>query len=111
MEPASSPENDSFALQKSLRPSTTNTTFDKQASINQKKAFTASTPRDGNWFEAKLAPLIGDQAIRVAESGIHTPDDVARMATVGFDAVLVGESLIRSDDPVELLTRFVAAGL
>ena len=93
------------------------------SAIEAERALSAGAPiigvnnRDLRTFEVDLAtaealaPLIGDQAIRVAESGIHTPDDVARMATVGFDAVLVGESLVRADDPVELLTRFVAAGL
>jgi indole-3-glycerol phosphate synthase len=34
----------------------------------------------------------------VAESGVHTPDDVARLAAIGADAMLVGESLVRADD-------------
>ncbi len=41
--------------------------------------------------------LPGDVAL-VAESGIHTPQDVARMAAVGACAVLVGESLVTSGD-------------
>ena len=57
-----------------------------------------------------LADCIGARALRVAESGIHTPDDVARMAQAGYDAVLVGESLVRADDPTDLVYRFVAAG-
>jgi indole-3-glycerol phosphate synthase len=93
------------------------------SAIEAERALSAGAPiigvnsRDLRTFEVDLAtaealaPLIGDQAIRVAESGIHTPGDVARMATAGFDAVLVGESLVRSDDPAELLSRFVAAGI
>lgn len=34
----------------------------------------------------------------VAESGIHTAADVARLAKEGIDAVLVGESLVKSKD-------------
>ncbi len=37
-------------------------------------------------------------AIRVSESGIKTRDDVERLAAAGFDAVLVGESLLRQND-------------
>jgi indole-3-glycerol phosphate synthase len=35
----------------------------------------------------------------VSESGIFTAADVARLAAAGVDAVLVGEALVRSDDP------------
>lgn len=34
----------------------------------------------------------------VAESGIHTPDDVSRLAACGAGAILVGESLMRHQD-------------
>ena len=43
--------------------------------------------------------------IRVAESGIHTPDDAQRMRTAGADAILVGTSLMKSDDPARLLAQ------
>jgi indole-3-glycerol phosphate synthase len=35
----------------------------------------------------------------VAESGVQDADDARRLAAAGFDAVLVGESLVRSGDP------------
>lgn len=47
----------------------------------------------------RLAKLIPDQILRVAESGIATADDAARAADAGFDAVLVGEALVRSAHP------------
>ena len=47
---------------------------------------------------------------KVAESGIRTPEDVARMAAAGFDAVLIGESLVTADDPGDLLKQMVKAG-
>jgi indole-3-glycerol phosphate synthase len=34
----------------------------------------------------------------VAESGIRTADDVARLAAAGVDAMLVGESLMRQPE-------------
>jgi indole-3-glycerol phosphate synthase len=45
-----------------------------------------------------LAERGGDVAC-VAESGIRRPEDAAALASAGFDAVLVGESLITSGDP------------
>jgi indole-3-glycerol phosphate synthase len=38
-------------------------------------------------------------AVRVAESGIRTSNDVRRLADAGFDALLVGEALVTAPDP------------
>ncbi len=46
----------------------------------------------------------------VAESGIATPEDAARVARLGYSAALVGEALMRADDPVPLLTKMIASG-
>ena len=46
-----------------------------------------------------VAPIIESVAVTVAESGIHGPADAIRMKEAGFDALLVGEYLIRSGDP------------
>ena len=48
---------------------------------------------------ARLAPAIPDDVIKVAESGITGPVDVARYRGLGARAVLVGEALVRSGDP------------
>jgi indole-3-glycerol phosphate synthase len=40
----------------------------------------------------------GDEGILVAESGIHTHDDVVRLAQAGANAILVGESLVKNAD-------------
>jgi indole-3-glycerol phosphate synthase len=46
----------------------------------------------------RLAELVEDRRVLVSESGIHTPADIKRLAAAGVSAVLVGESLMRSDD-------------
>ena len=46
----------------------------------------------------RLAPLAPDGALLVAESGIFTPQDAARLARAGARAMLVGESLMRQPD-------------
>jgi indole-3-glycerol phosphate synthase len=47
---------------------------------------------------ARLRARIPDHVVLVAESGVHTPADVARLADIGVDAMLVGEALVRADD-------------
>ena len=46
----------------------------------------------------RLRPEIPPGICVVAESGIHTPTDVARLAEVGVDAILVGEALVTAPD-------------
>jgi indole-3-glycerol phosphate synthase len=47
----------------------------------------------------RMAPLIPPDVVRVAESGVRGPDDARALAAAGYDAVLVGESLVTADDP------------
>jgi indole-3-glycerol phosphate synthase len=60
----------------------------------------------------RLARLIPNDRIVVAESGIFAPDDLARLAKAGVSAFLVGESLMRQSDVAAatrtLLTRQAA---
>jgi indole-3-glycerol phosphate synthase len=48
---------------------------------------------------ARVGRAMPASVVRVAESGIRGPDDARALAGAGFDAVLVGESLVTSDDP------------
>ncbi len=57
---------------------------------------------------AALIELIPASTITVAESAIRTAADAAHMADAGFDALLVGEALVRSEDPRELARALVA---
>ncbi|MDQ0315562.1 indole-3-glycerol phosphate synthase TrpC [Amorphus orientalis] len=56
----------------------------------------------------RLAPHIPGNRLLVAESGINSVDDVSRLSRAGFDAFLVGESLMRQDD-IETATRDLIA--
>jgi len=47
----------------------------------------------------RLRKLVPKQVVVVAESGIRGPEDARRMREAGADAVLVGELLMRSNDP------------
>jgi indole-3-glycerol phosphate synthase len=51
----------------------------------------------------RVAGRIPADVTAVAESAIRTADDAGRMADTGYDAVLVGEALVRSDDPAALV--------
>ena len=51
----------------------------------------------------RLRPLIPDDKTFVAESGIRTNEDIAYLRGLGVNAVLVGETLMRSPDKAETL--------
>ena len=51
----------------------------------------------------RLAEKVPSECVRVAESGIHSGADVARLRCAGYDAFLIGESLMRADHPGEAL--------
>lgn len=58
----------------------------------------------------RLAPLLPEGVIKVAESGIRGPHDVIEYAKAGAHVVLVGETLVRGDDPRASVADLVAAG-
>lgn len=48
-------------------------------------------------------------AVRVAESGIHTAADLTRLRAAGYQAFLIGESLMRQPSPADALRALLAA--
>jgi indole-3-glycerol phosphate synthase len=69
--------------------------------------------RDLNTFEVdldraeELAARLPDDRIKVAESGIHGPEHVSRLHRAGYNAFLVGEHLVRSDNPERAVRRLI----
>ena len=55
----------------------------------------------------KLRERIPSNCIAVSESGIRTTQEVSRLQAAGYDAVLVGESLMRADDPGRALSELL----
>ncbi len=59
----------------------------------------------------RLRALCPKEVLFVAESGVHTAQDVAKLKDGGVDAVLVGEALMRSADKKAALTALRGAAL
>jgi indole-3-glycerol phosphate synthase len=57
---------------------------------------------------ATLASYVPPDVVAVAESSIRTTADAARVADAGFDAILVGEALVRARDPAALVRELAA---
>jgi len=64
------------------------------------------SPRFTIRVEALAAELPADR-LRVAESGIRDPADVVRLHRAGYDAFLVGEHLVRAEDPAAALRNLL----
>jgi indole-3-glycerol phosphate synthase len=69
--------------------------------------------RDLRTFEVDLATAfrlvekIPAGCVGVAESGIYSGADLARLRAAGYDAFLIGESLMRADNPADALRRLL----
>jgi indole-3-glycerol phosphate synthase len=75
--------------------------------VNARNLKTLEVDRDA--FE-RVAPAIPAGTVTVAESGIRGPEDVATLARHGADVVLVGETLVRGNDPATAVAELVSAG-
>ncbi len=64
--------------------------------VNQRDLRTFAVDHDRARRVGRAMPT---SVVRVAESGVRGPEDAASLAEAGFDAVLVGESLVTMDDP------------
>ncbi|MFM9054580.1 MAG: indole-3-glycerol-phosphate synthase TrpC, partial [Solirubrobacterales bacterium] len=57
----------------------------------------------------ELMPDVPTGTTVVSESGISQRDQLAELERIGVDGALIGESLMRSDDPETLVREFAAA--
>ena len=62
------------------------------------KTFTVDVGNSG-----RLRALVPDNILFVAESGIRTAEDIQSLREAGVDAVLIGETLMRSEDKKKML--------
>ena len=58
----------------------------------------------------ELAPRLPREVRRVAESGVTTAADAARVAAAGYDIALVGSALMQGGDPADLVQAMLRAG-
>jgi indole-3-glycerol phosphate synthase len=79
----------------------------KVIGVNARNLKTLEVDRD---TFSRLAPLIPDGVVRVAESGVRGPHDVLDYARQGANVVLVGEALVKGHDPRSAVADLVAAG-
>ena len=54
---------------------------------------------------ARLRDRIPAGCVYVAESGVKTPEDVEHLRQIGADAALIGEALMRAEDPAAMLKQ------
>jgi len=59
---------------------------------------------------SELIPKIPGEIYRVAESGISTLEDVILARQSGADAILVGETLVKSGSPRQVISEFLSVG-
>lgn len=57
----------------------------------------------------RLIPLIPSEIVKVAESGISTIEDIKSVRSLGAQAALVGEALVRAVNPGRQLAEFLAS--
>ncbi len=55
----------------------------------------------------RLAEKMPATCVRVAESGIHSGADLARLRSAGYDAFLIGESLMKEESPGNALCKLI----
>lgn len=59
---------------------------------------------------SRLISLLPEGMVKIAESGIRTPEDIVRLREAGFDGFLIGEAFMSKPAPGEELKRFITEG-
>jgi indole-3-glycerol phosphate synthase len=55
-----------------------------------------------------MAAAIPDHAVKVAESGVRGRHDAQSLRAAGYDAVLVGETIVTSQDPAAAIADLIS---
>jgi len=75
--------------------------------INNRNLHTFETSLERTLF---LGPMVPSDRLLVSESGIRTRQDVAAVRAAGAKAILVGETLMRAEDPAAAFAELLAGG-
>ena len=59
----------------------------------------------------QLAEEVPESVVLVSESGLKNPDDAQRALDAGSSAILIGETLMRADDPSRAIEEYLALRL
>jgi indole-3-glycerol phosphate synthase len=91
--------------------------LDRVLALNESPDAIGVNNRDLRTFEVRLetslrlVERIPSSVVRVTESGLATPADLAVLSEAGFDAFLIGESLMRQPDPGKALKDLLSGKL
>lgn len=72
--------------------------------VNQRDLVTFEVDHDR---AVRMAKVIPDHAVKVAESGVRGGDDARSLESAGYHAVLVGETLVTSADPADSIAELI----
>jgi len=72
--------------------------------VNQRDLVTFRVDHDR---AVRVGSVIPDTVVRVAESGVRGPADAKALHAAGFDAILVGETLVTSGDPARAIADMI----
>lgn len=75
--------------------------------VNNRDLTSFSTDIDNS---LRLIDSLPQRMVKIAESGIKTPEDMNRLHDSGFDAFLIGEAFMSTADPGEALKKFLKEG-
>lgn len=91
-----------------------NTEEELEIAVNAGARIIGVNNRDLTTFEVdisraeKLIPKLPKECVKVAASGVRSVEDAHRMRAAGYDAILIGEALVRSEDPTLLIQEMRA---
>jgi indole-3-glycerol phosphate synthase len=72
--------------------------------VNQRDLVTFKVDHDR---AVRMGGVIPAHAVRVAESGVRGGEDARSLEAAGYQAVLVGETLVTSDDPADAIAELI----